>query len=122
MQVFGEWKYIFIVYIVMQMQSHICGALEKDFSWLNPNVISIAYAIVKSPQNELSSCCMTFAYEYRKCFTFVMLVSNWMVSFGNFIVVGLLESYIMECTCLVWMLFGLKFNISVYENMLKTIG
>jgi len=74
MQVFGEWKYIFIVYIVMQMQSHICGTIYIKNSRLNPNVVSIAYGIVKSPQNELSSCCMTFAYEYRKCFTFVMLV------------------------------------------------
>ncbi len=41
MQVFGEWRYSFIVYVVMQMQSHL---------WhigFNSNVILIAYGIVK---------------------------------------------------------------------------
>jgi hypothetical protein len=61
---------------------------------LNPNVISATYVIVKSPQKKFS-CCITFAYEYNKCFTFMMLVNNWMVSFGKFSVVGLFESYIV---------------------------
>ncbi len=41
MQVFGEWKCSFIVYIVMQMQSHL---------WhigFNSNVMSVAYGIGK---------------------------------------------------------------------------
>jgi hypothetical protein len=56
------------------------GALmEIDCSGLSPNVISIAYVTIKSPQDELSGCCMTCAYEYSKCFTFTMLVNKWMV-------------------------------------------
>jgi hypothetical protein len=56
MRTFEEWKYSFIVYVVMQI----------DFSWSSPNVILDAYAIVKSSQNELSNCCITFASEYSK--------------------------------------------------------
>jgi len=33
--------------------------------------------------------------EYSKCFTFMMLISNWMVLFGNFFIVSLFESYIV---------------------------
>ncbi len=58
MQVFGEWRYSFIVHVVMQMRSHLW---HIGFS---SNVILVAYGIVKSPQNELSSCCITFTYEY----------------------------------------------------------
>ncbi len=64
---------------------------------MSPNVILATYAIVKNLQDELSSCCMTLAYEYSKCFTFMMLVSNWMVLVHNFLVVDLLESYIVQC-------------------------
>jgi hypothetical protein len=53
--------------------------MEIDCSGLSPNVISIAYVTIKSPQDELSGCCMTCAYEYSKCFTFTMLVNKWMV-------------------------------------------
>jgi hypothetical protein len=41
---------------------------------------------VKILQDELIGCYMTSAYEYNMCFTFMMLVSNWMVSFGNFFI------------------------------------
>jgi hypothetical protein len=58
---------------------HICGTFWIDFPGLSPNVILVAYGIVKSAQDELSGCCITFAYEYNKCFTFMMLISNWMV-------------------------------------------
>jgi hypothetical protein len=50
---------------------------------------------MKSLQDDLSGCCITFAYEYNKCFTFMMLVNNWMVLFGNFFIVNLFESYIV---------------------------
>jgi len=49
---------------------------------------------MKSPQ-KLFSYCITFAYEYNKCFTFMMLVNNCMLSFGKFFVVGLFESCIV---------------------------
>jgi hypothetical protein len=55
------------------------------------------YVIVKSLQDELFDGCVTFAYEYSKCFTFMMLISNWMVLFGNFFLVSLFESYIIQC-------------------------
>jgi len=61
---------------------------------MSPNVILAIYVIVKSSQ-KLFSCCMTFAYEYNKCFTLIMLVSSWMVLFDSFFVVGLFESYIV---------------------------
>ncbi len=51
---------------------------------------------MKSLQDELSSCCITFAYEYSKCFTFMILVSNWMVSFGNFFIASLFELYTVQ--------------------------
>jgi hypothetical protein len=70
---------------------------------LSPNVKSTTYVIMKSLQNELFSCYITFADEYSKCFTFMMLVSDWMVSVGNSFVVDLLESYIVQ----------FKFNLDV---------
>jgi len=94
MRVFEEWKYIFIVYVVMQMWLHLWHIVNR-FLWVSPNVVLVAYAIVKNPQDELSNCCITIAYEYNKRFTFMMLVSNWMVSFDNFFVVNLFESYIV---------------------------
>jgi len=63
---------------------------------LSPNVKLVAYAIMKSLQNELYGCYMTFAYEYKKCFTFMMLISDCLVSVGNYFVVCLLESYIVH--------------------------
>jgi len=74
MQVFGEWRYSFIIYVVMQMWSHLWHIVKKKIG-LNPNVILATYAIVKSRQ-KLFSCCMTFAYEYSKCFTLMKLVSS----------------------------------------------
>jgi hypothetical protein len=68
--------------------------LEIIFFGLSSNVISVTYVIMKSPQ-KLFSCCITFAYEYNKCFTFMTLVSSWMVLFDKFFVVGLFESYIV---------------------------
>ncbi len=51
---------------------------------------------MKSLQDELSNSYITFAYEYNKYFTFMMLVSSWMVSYGNFFVVDLFEPYIVQ--------------------------
>ncbi len=48
------------------------------------------------------SCCITIGYEYSKCFTLMMLVNN-CVPFGNFFVVDLFESYIVQC----------RFNVDV---------
>jgi hypothetical protein len=74
------------------------------------NVISITYVIVKSLQDELSSCCITFAYEYSMWFTFMMLINNWMLLFGYFFIVNMFESYIVSVdvcilTKIQWLLF-----------------
>jgi hypothetical protein len=43
----GEFKHYFLfVYVVMQMQFHLCH-IVLDFARLISNVISIAYVIVK---------------------------------------------------------------------------
>jgi len=80
---FGEWRCVFIVYVVLDMQSYFWDNVDRC-SRLSLNAISITCAIVKSPQDEPSSCCMTFAYVYSKCSTLIILVSNCMVFFGNF--------------------------------------
>jgi hypothetical protein len=75
MPIFGEWNYNIIFYVIMQMQLHFWHIVNGFFGF-SSNVILVAYVIVKSPQDELSSCCITFAYEYSKCLTFMMLVNN----------------------------------------------
>ncbi len=64
---------------------------------MSPSVVLDAYVVVKNPQDELFNCCITFAYEYNKCFIFMMLINNWKVLFGDFFVVNLFESYIVQC-------------------------
>jgi hypothetical protein len=54
------------LFMLLRKCDRICDTLQIDFSWSSPNVISYAYAIVKSSQNELSNCCITFASEYSK--------------------------------------------------------
>jgi hypothetical protein len=85
-----------------------------DFFGSSPNVKLATYVIVKSLQNKLSNCCITFAYEYSKCFTFILLISNLIMSFGNFFIIGIFESYIVQCkssvnvciwTKIQWLLF-----------------
>jgi hypothetical protein len=44
----------------------------------------VAYPIVKTLHDELSICCITFAFVYNKLFTFISLHSNWIVSLGIF--------------------------------------
>jgi hypothetical protein len=86
---------IVLLFMLLCKCDHICGTLLIDFFGFSSNVILVTYAIVKSLQDELSSCCITFAYEYNNLFTFMMLVNNWMVSFGNIFIVDLFESYIV---------------------------
>jgi hypothetical protein len=60
--------------------------------------MSIAYAFVKTSHDELFICYITFAYVYNKLFTFISLHNNWIVSLGNFFVLGILcELYILQC-------------------------
>ncbi len=59
--------------------------------------MSIAYVIMKTPHDELSICCITFAYVYNKLFTFISLHNNWIVSLGSFFIIGICESYIIQC-------------------------
>jgi hypothetical protein len=56
--VFGEWRYIFIVYVV-QMYC-IFNTLLINCPRLSPNIILIAYVIMKISQDDLFGYCMTF--------------------------------------------------------------
>jgi hypothetical protein len=67
---------IFLLFMLLCKCDHICGTLYIYLFGFNSNVILVAYAIVKSLQDELSNCCITFAYEYSIFFTFMMLVNN----------------------------------------------
>ncbi len=51
----------------------------------------IPYNIVKKPHDELSICCMTFAYLYNNYSTFVNLKNNGIVSWSNICVNGIFE-------------------------------
>ncbi len=55
---------IILLFILLCKCDHICGTLYIDFPGFISNVISVAYATVKSPKDELFGCCITFAYEY----------------------------------------------------------
>jgi hypothetical protein len=58
------------------------------FSGSIPNVIFVAYVILKRPHNELSIRCMTLAYLYNECSTFVKKINNCIISLGSVIVNG----------------------------------
>jgi hypothetical protein len=75
----------------------ICVKTYWNFSRSNPNAMFVAYAIVKTPHDELSICYITFAYVYNKLFTFISLHNNWIVLLGNVFVVGICELYIVQC-------------------------
>ncbi len=70
---------IFLLFMLLCKCNHIYDTLKRNCSRLNPNVISITYVNVKSPQHLPSSYCMTFAYVCNKCSTLILLVSNYMV-------------------------------------------
>jgi hypothetical protein len=57
----------------------------------------VAYAIVKTLDDELFICYITFAYVYDKLFTFISLHDTWIVSLGNFFILGICESNIVQC-------------------------
>jgi hypothetical protein len=65
---FGTWhgcfenEQMYLLFIVFGRCNHIRGTIYLDCSDLISNVISIAYAIVKRPHDELCVCCMTFVY------------------------------------------------------------
>ncbi len=67
---------IVLLFMLLCKCDCICGTLQIYVFGFNSNVISVTYAIVKSPQDELFSHYITFAYEYSKCFTFMMLINN----------------------------------------------
>jgi hypothetical protein len=46
---------------------------------------------------------LVVAYEYNKYFTFMMLVSNWMVLFEFFFIVNVFELYIVQCRSSVYL-------------------
>jgi hypothetical protein len=65
----------------------------------------VAYAIV-TPHDELSICYITFVYVYNK-FTFISLHNNWIVLLRNFFIIGICESYIVQC----------KLGVDMFMNM-----
>jgi hypothetical protein len=89
---FGTWHGYFgngqmhLLFVVFHKCDHICNTIYVDCSGLIPNVIFVAYVIVKKQHDELSICCMTFAYLYNKHVNFL---SNSMVSLGNVVMLGL---------------------------------
>ncbi len=84
-------KYICYLYIYFKC-SHICDQIYFDFFGSIPNVISIANVTVKRPHDELSICCMTFAYLNNNCLTIISFFNNYMMSLGNVFVL-----YIVQC-------------------------
>jgi hypothetical protein len=67
---------IVLLFTLLCKCDRIFGTLQIDFFEFSSNATLVAYVIVKTPQDELSACCITFAYEYSKFFTFMMLVNN----------------------------------------------
>ncbi len=55
----------------------------------------VAYAIVKTPNDELSICYITFAYVYNKLFTIVSLRNNWIVLLNKIFIISICEPYIV---------------------------
>jgi len=58
-----------------------------SFLALIPNAISIAYAIVKTPHDELATCYL------NKLWTFISLHNSLIVSFGKFVLLAFLIMY-----------------------------
>jgi hypothetical protein len=76
----------------------------------------VAYAIVKTPHDELSICYITFAYVYNKLFTFISLHNNWIVLLGYFFIIGIRESYIVQCILEVDMWISFLVNCRSSKN------
>jgi len=88
----------------------------------NLNIMSIAYVIVKTPYDELSICYITFAYVYNKLFTFISLHNSWIVSLGNFFIIDICESYIVQCKLGVDMWIFTNIQWSLFMNMCWRLG
>jgi hypothetical protein len=94
--VFGEWIFVFIIYIFVEIQPHFLDNVDRLFE-VESNYYINWYVIVKNPQDEPSGYCMTFAYVYNQCLTLIILILNCMVSSHNFFIVSVFESYIVQC-------------------------
>jgi hypothetical protein len=57
---FGKEK-MYMLFMEFRKCVRICFKTYWDFWGSNPNAMSFAYAIVKTPHDELSICCITFA-------------------------------------------------------------
>ncbi len=87
------------------MCSHLCQNILRFFE-IKSNAMFVACAIVNTPHDEFSICCITFVYVYNK-FTFISLHNNWIVLLGNFFVIDMCESYIVQC----------KLGVNMFMNM-----
>jgi hypothetical protein len=72
---FGKGK-MYMLFVEFRKCFRICVKTYWDFSGSNPNKMSITYAIVKTPYDELSIYYIPFAYVYNKLFTFIGLHNN----------------------------------------------
>jgi hypothetical protein len=62
--VFEELYMCLFVYVVAQIQMHLHDKLYWDCFRLSPNVILVAYTIVKPSQDDPYVYCMTFVYDF----------------------------------------------------------
>jgi hypothetical protein len=78
------------------MCSHLCQNILRFF-WIKSNCDVYCICYCENTHDELSICCITFAYVYNKLFTFISLHNNWIVLLGNFFIIDICESYIIQC-------------------------
>jgi hypothetical protein len=78
------------------MFTFVIEHVDWKFSMLIPNVMYVAYAIVKIPHDETYICCMTFTYVYNKLWTFVSLHNKWIVLFDIFLLLAFLNSILYK--------------------------
>ncbi len=82
---------IFVLCMLLWKCDRINGTLLRYCFKLKPNVIFATYVVRKRSQDELSICCMTFAYVYYKCLALIIFVRNCMGSFGYFFIMCVLN-------------------------------
>ncbi len=75
----------------------------------------VAHVIVKTPHDDLSICCITFACVQQ--FTFISLHNNWIVSLCNFFVIDLCKSYIIQCKLGINMWIFTNIQLLLFMNM-----
>lgn len=83
----------YLLFMLFYKYNHSWDILYLDYFGLSLNAILIAYVIMKTPYYELFVCCMTFACVSVSLIT---LVRSCMVSSSKFLVIGVVELYIVK--------------------------